>query len=395
MVRVVVGFVLLGAWVGCSEPSLLVGQDPAETAGGTDGSARAGGTDAPGGAPRLSRTVSLYTNQVRRAPDGPVENTLKCLPFALDPADDGTVEVRAIAVTPAGECACDSPVSAGERAAAEAYMASIGYCQLSNPDTPCSQYCMCEVSAATGATRDACLAGTAVPEGSQGYCYVSEDPAIGNSVLIADCAPSAKHGLNFFGVPADGLVVILANRIAEMPITEPDRHLALGSPCVPELESDPTINGFGVTEVAVNTGSPSCDSGLCLMNHFQGRVTCPFGQGEADNTADQACFVPYSDELVTVPVLAQKSQRTAKKTATCSCRCDGPGDGPFCTCPSNMKCSPLIAETGLASSDEMAGSYCVPYGSDYRPDEAGMYPYTCANTPYAREIADCGDPRPY
>jgi len=405
MVRVVVGFALLGAWVGCSAPSLLVGQDPVETNGGADGNGTdmasggtdmaSGGTTGPGGGARVSRTVSLFTNQIRISPDDPDGLAIKCLPFALDPTEDGTVEARVIVVTPPGDCACNSPVTTSERAAAAAYMASVGYCKESDPDFPCSGYCMCEMGAATGEARQGCLEDAQVPGESQGYCYLSEAPAIGNPELFADCNPSDKQALRFLGLPTDGLAVVLAADVVETPTATPARHLALGAACLPEVESDPTMSGFVTPEVAIETGSASCDSGLCVVNHFQGRVSCPFGQGEADNTPDQACFVPYSDEAVTVPVRSQLTHRTAKQVATCSCQCAGPGDGPFCTCPSSMECLPLIAETGLPSSDAMAGSYCVRRSTEYNPADSGIYTGTCTNPSIPAEADDCGDPRPY
>jgi hypothetical protein len=46
----------------------------------------------------------------------------------------------------------------------------------------------------------------------------------------------------------------------------------------------------------------------------------------------------------------------------CSCRCDGPpGRAPFCRCAEGFACEEVIKRIpGIPSSDEVAGSYCMP-----------------------------------
>src|SRR5512135_451851 len=56
----------------------------------------------------------------------------------------------------------------------------------------------------------------------------------------------------------------------------------VGDPCIPEKEFDPTFLGFDKGEVNVESKSFQCLTRLCLVNHFRGRVTCPYGQ---DKTA--------------------------------------------------------------------------------------------------------------
>jgi len=52
----------------------------------------------------------------------------------------------------------------------------------------------------------------------------------------------------------------------------------------------------------------------------------------------------------------------AEELEMCSCRCDGaPGDGPYCACPEQYECVPLVVELGAPSApNSYAGSYCVP-----------------------------------
>jgi hypothetical protein len=54
----------------------------------------------------------------------------------------------------------------------------------------------------------------------------------------------------------------------------------VGDPCVPEDEYLTTFSGFAVGEVNVESRSFQCLTRVCLVNHFQGRVSCPFGQTE-------------------------------------------------------------------------------------------------------------------
>jgi hypothetical protein len=52
----------------------------------------------------------------------------------------------------------------------------------------------------------------------------------------------------------------------------------IGDPCVPEDEYVQTFGSFSVDEVNVESRSFQCLTRVCLGNHFQGRVSCPYGQ---------------------------------------------------------------------------------------------------------------------
>src|SRR5215472_14367314 len=52
----------------------------------------------------------------------------------------------------------------------------------------------------------------------------------------------------------------------------------VGDPCTPEAEYNPSFLGFNVQEVNTESESFQCLTRLCLVNHFQGRVSCPYGQ---------------------------------------------------------------------------------------------------------------------
>ena len=151
----------------------------------------------------------------------------------------------------------------------------------------------------------------------------------------------------------------------------------VGDPCTPEQEYDPTFNGFDEAEVNVESKSFQCQTRLCLVNHFRGRVTCPYGQDTSGNppSGAQACATPGSGgkELITGNpqdtkkqklVEAQCTDRTADKAVYCSCRCaDVNGNTPssegnFCKCPDGFSCSQLVTSIGQGDTG-LTGAYCI------------------------------------
>ena len=52
----------------------------------------------------------------------------------------------------------------------------------------------------------------------------------------------------------------------------------IGEPCIPEDEYSADFAGFKMTEENIESRSFQCSTRICLVNHFQGRVTCPLGQ---------------------------------------------------------------------------------------------------------------------
>ncbi len=154
----------------------------------------------------------------------------------------------------------------------------------------------------------------------------------------------------------------------------------VGDPCVPEEEVASTFGGFSLFEVNVESGSFQCETRLCLVNHFQGRVSCPAGQTERDLdlsvTDPSRCRIPGTDgttaaDAVGVPVEAWDLDRPADRAVYCSCRCAGPDDGArYCKCPSGFECLDLVPNTGT-SGNQLVGSYCVREGTEFEPGEIG------------------------
>ncbi len=154
----------------------------------------------------------------------------------------------------------------------------------------------------------------------------------------------------------------------------------VGDPCIPEDEYQPTFAGYKQTEVNIESRSFQCETRLCLVNHFQGRTSCPYGQAPYTSGADPAdgrkCRIPggsadaFVGASVTVPRGCQN--RPKGDAVYCSCRCDGPDpNSKYCDCPSGYECTPLLKDIGLGAK-ELAGSYCVKAGTVFQP------PGTCA-----------------
>ena len=154
----------------------------------------------------------------------------------------------------------------------------------------------------------------------------------------------------------------------------------VGDPCIPEQEFDHGFTGFDQKEVNVESKSFQCHTRLCLVNHFRGRVSCPYGQNKArpgcrrstarpaERSVRQdkfkqtigACLIPggtdptkdgidgkdsqgnYLDPTNQATVPPQCLDREAVDTVYCSCRCanaDGKTDdgANYCTCPDDVR----------------------------------------------------------
>lgn len=175
----------------------------------------------------------------------------------------------------------------------------------------------------------------------------------------------------------------------------------VGDPCIPEAEYDLYFNNFGEADVFAETRSFQCETRLCLVNHFRGRVSCPYGQTKEDLEAQNAlpadqrdlsklCTVPgtsgeappvndqygnqlkVSADVIQVPVATQLISRSPDNSVYCSCRCKNDkgqtDDGAnYCECPSGFSCEKLLSDPGLGKP-ELAGYYCIKSGSRYEPN---------------------------
>lgn len=199
---------------------------------------------------------------------------------------------------------------------------------------------------------------------------------------------------------------------------------AIGAACIPSQELSTTFLGFDYREVSLDEGNPACGSGVCLVNHYQGRVTCPYGQNPTATSADlsspatnepcngtkpsdanSACCTPGSEKPVIASqdvgsgtpthsqILPGCTDRPSAKTVTCSCRCANPAgktdDGAqYCSCPGGFTCTQVVPE--LEVGDRLAGAYCLANGSMYNPLTSCTSAAECDPTAQSGKPAYCG-----
>lgn len=155
----------------------------------------------------------------------------------------------------------------------------------------------------------------------------------------------------------------------------------VGDPCIPEDEYNRNFNNFSIEEVNVESRSFQCETRVCLVNQFRGRVSCPYGQrdpaapGGGDlQTGDLSrCRIPGTsgddpNDFIAVAVESQYALRRAEEAVYCSCRCanvEGKTDdgARYCECPSGFTCRKLVDDVGLGGT-QLAGSYCVKNGTE-------------------------------
>lgn len=166
----------------------------------------------------------------------------------------------------------------------------------------------------------------------------------------------------------------------------------IGDPCTPEQEYNADFLGFDEKEVNVESKSFQCRTRLCLVNHFRGRVSCPYGQSAegqgppggtnctipGSDTPIVGEKLPDSDEFVDTrrksTVAAQCVDRAADKAVYCSCRCadingQRPSDQNFCDCPDGFQCERLVTSIGQGN-EGLTGSYCIKANTKYDPTTA-------------------------
>jgi len=124
---------------------------------------------------------------------------------------------------------------------------------------------------------------------------------------------------------------------------------SMGEPCTPRLQTANASFAFDANDVYIETGTMSCPSQTCLVNHFQGRVADPY----------------FSKK----PQCANRRDRDA---VYCSCRCAnalGRTDDAdtYCLCAKDFVCQPLVISIG--QPHDGSGSYCMKKGTAYA-DEA-------------------------
>ncbi len=133
----------------------------------------------------------------------------------------------------------------------------------------------------------------------------------------------------------------------------------VGDPCTPEDEFRENFAGFDLTEANIESRSFQCQTRLCLVNHFQGRVSCPEGQDTPTNCTDDAGLCGDGESCQPGGVIltdcdptscsedgADENNCNDSEGHNAACggnRCDETGRFCHCTegqCPSTYNCDP-------------------------------------------------------
>ncbi len=112
----------------------------------------------------------------------------------------------------------------------------------------------------------------------------------------------------------------------------------VGDPCIPEDEYDPQFPGFKLSLENIESRSFQCQTRICLVNHFQGRVSCPLGQN-----APKTCGILQDGGVVKDPTKCDTGEDCVETVAIAQdCdpaapnTCPPPGacnkTGKFCEC---------------------------------------------------------------
>lgn len=180
----------------------------------------------------------------------------------------------------------------------------------------------------------------------------------------------------------------------------------VGDPCLPEDEYRQTFPGYSATEVNVESRSFQCETRVCLVANFAGRVSCPYGQDGTQVPANQAtdgfaregndvCFIPGTrgdkpEDVVDVAVRPRIVSRGPDQAVYCSCRCDGEDpSATYCECPSGFECRELVTDIGKGGA-QLAGSYCIKKGTFVENPTALANEVKCDS-----QAQNCGPAHPF
>jgi hypothetical protein len=314
----------------------------------------AGGTE--GGLPGVGTTTYFTTVAGGLAPC--TGSTCRCLPEALPAGAGGQA-----ACTVFYELAASDSCSAHGLAAADPGIAASQGIPASNP--------LCVLPQQSAPDGGSCEAST-----SAEWCYLTGAAAGGTC--------QQRIGVSASGAAPPGASVLLACGEAAPSDAgvSVSSAASVGTPCLPAPESSASFAGFDMQEVSLEVGNAGCPGAVCLVNHFQGRTTCPFGQdadGGPVGSATQGCTVPGTGAPVQPSgpdgesVLPWCTDRTASTAVTCSCRCANDqgrtDDGAsYCACPSGFECTQVVS--AVSPDDTLAGGYCVRPSAVYDPATA-------------------------
>ncbi len=124
----------------------------------------------------------------------------------------------------------------------------------------------------------------------------------------------------------------------------------IGDPCTPEDEYRGQFAGFQLTQENIESRSFQCESRICLVNFFQGRVSCPAGQPKKDPCfADSECA--GEEKCVESAVIAEpcttddECNGTTCNVAKNFCECSDSSCPEGYVCDEDQKCRLRVCHT--------------------------------------------------
>jgi hypothetical protein len=360
------------------------GEDAPSSSGGSGSGGSASGGTASGGSSDSSSggTVGMadgavgggagtadtyFLNVIRVAGVCPGSSCL-CLPQVLPVDATGQTLCRIFFELAAG----DSCAAHGLPAASADNIASITALNaLSGGPPPPGAVCVVPQLPEADWVDGSCTASTAT-----GWCYITgPGPGAGTCPQTIAVSPTAK--------PPNGIIALLGcGQTASSTAIYQASGPPLGTACTPSEEHSTSFAGFDYHEVTLDEGNSTCGNDVCLVNHFQGLTTCPYGEGHNGNppSGASACALPDAGALVHPDAAAGGqvvypwcTDRPPSSTVYCSCRCQNAlgrtDDGAsYCTCPSGYACSQVVP--AIEPGDPRAGGYCIKSGTAYDPTSA-------------------------
>jgi hypothetical protein len=165
----------------------------------------------------------------------------------------------------------------------------------------------------------------------------------------------------------------------------------IGDPCIPEDEFNADFAGFKISQENIESRSFQCESRLCLVNHFQGRTSCPAGQPPRTSCGgpDASCSGD-GEKCVEAGAFAPD--------CTSNAECNGfAGDGAVCNGAGFCECNDTSCPEGYlcdGDSKQCKAYVCHKPGNCQDPsaDAAANEGKACCipgtDTPVAAEV--CG-----
>ncbi|MEZ4301387.1 MAG: hypothetical protein R3B70_41015 [Polyangiaceae bacterium] len=158
----------------------------------------------------------------------------------------------------------------------------------------------------------------------------------------------------------------------------------VGDECTPEDEYSPRFSGFKVTEDIIESRSFQCATRICLVNHFQGRVSCPLGQpAPVDAQGSDGCnpndpnACGDGKKCVSAGSFSPSCDPSQGADADLFCNSVGAGgkcnEAGFCECATNADCGFV---TDAVVSCDASTKQCVAYACHAEGDcqQAGASP---------------------